>query len=62
MHLFEFEDLKWNCFCFTNIFLKKIHQLLDNLQNKDDYTWNIDQVKSGHGVVLNLLGSKSRYL
>lgn len=34
-----------------------MHQLVDSLENKDVFDWEIEKIKSGPGVILYLLGT-----
>jgi len=37
--------------------VKEMQQLVDNLENKDSFDWEINRVKSGPGVILYLMGT-----
>ncbi len=38
--------------------VKEMHALIDGLNNKDSFDWEVARIKSGPGVILYLLGTK----
>lgn len=41
--------------------VKEMHQLVEAVENKDSFDWEIARIKSGPGVILYLLGTKKLF-
>jgi len=57
IHLFEFEDLSWFPDFLRTYSVKEMEDLVNELDNKDQFDWEIGRKKSGPGVNLYLLGT-----
>ncbi|NAS29571.1 hypothetical protein GTQ40_01170 [Flavobacteriaceae bacterium R38] len=40
--------------------VKEMHDLIDSLENKESYVWEINKLKSGPGIILYLMGTKKK--
>ena len=45
---------------FRTYSVKEMEQLVSELENKEEYNWEINRIRSGPGVILYLLGTKKR--
>lgn len=43
--------------CLRTYSVKEMKQLLDGLENKDSFDWDINKIKAGPGVILYLMGT-----
>jgi hypothetical protein len=48
--------------CFRTYSVPEMTSLVDKLENKDNFDWEIERIKSGPGVVIYLLGTPKNWI